>query len=97
MRKKVMLTALLCGLFICLAAIPITSERLVSASDGWIDPVVREPMQEGEYSLILVGDTQKAAESYPEYLSAMTQWVADHAAELNLKYLRWPGRIPTRS
>ncbi len=93
MRKKVMLTALLCGLFICLAAIPITSERLVSASDGWIDPVVREPMQEGEYSLILVGDTQKAAESYQEYLSAMTQWVADHAAELNLKYLIAVGDI----
>lgn len=90
-KKWIGMLAALAAVFSVLFAASMTSVSAVSSK--WIDPVEREPMQEGEYSLILVGDTQKTVEYYPEYMTAMTEWVAANAEALNLKYLIAVGDI----
>ena len=90
-KKWIGMLAVLATVFSVLFAASMTSVSAVSSK--WIDPVEREPMQEGEYSLILVGDTQKTVEYYPEYMTAMTEWVAANAEALNLKYLIAVGDI----
>ena len=59
-KKWIGMLAVLATVFSVLFAASMTSVSAVSSK--WIDPVEREPMQEGEYSLILVGDTQKTVE-----------------------------------
>ena len=90
-RKWIVVLAVLTAIASALFAASISSVSAVSTK--WMEPVVREPMQEGEYSLILVGDTQKTVEYYPEYMTAMTEWVAANAEELRLKYLIAVGDI----
>jgi predicted phosphodiesterase len=38
-----------------------------------------------EFSIAIIPDTQILAKSHPEHFTRMTQWIASHAQELNLK------------
>ena len=43
--------------------------------------------------LIWMSDTQGYASSFPETLSAMTQWIVDHKVDLNIQYVLQTGDI----
>jgi len=44
-------------------------------------------------TLIWMSDTQGYTSSFPETLSAMTQWIVDHRTELNIQYVLQTGDI----
>ena len=49
------------------------------------------PMEEGEFSLIVMGDTQCVVEDNPQYLVNTNNWIRDNAQALNLAYVMHMG------
>ena len=49
------------------------------------------PMEEGEFSLIVMGDTQCVVEDNPQYLVNTNNWICDNAQALNLAYVMHMG------
>src|SRR5256885_4826846 len=46
-----------------------------------------------EFTIVALPDTQIYAKAYPQIFSAQTQWIADHAAEQNIKLVVGLGDI----
>lgn len=51
------------------------------------------PMEDNEFSLIVMGDTQYLSKDYPEFYTASTQWIVDNADDLNLEYVLHVGDV----
>lgn len=51
------------------------------------------PIEPGSWTLAILPDTQVYAQSYPQHYTAQTQWIADHAASHNIKYVIHEGDI----
>jgi hypothetical protein len=51
------------------------------------------PIDEGSWTLAILPDTQIYAQSYPQHFNAQTQWIRDHAASHNIKYVLHEGDI----
>lgn len=49
--------------------------------------------QAGDFTLVLLPDTQQLSRVYPEYFNSQTKWIADHQAELNIRYVLHLGDI----
>ena len=47
----------------------------------------------GEFTVISLPDTQNYSQYYPDIFMKQTQWIADHAAELNIKFVIGLGDI----
>jgi hypothetical protein len=51
------------------------------------------PIAPGSWTLAILPDTQIYAQSYPQHFNAQTQWIRDHAASHNIKYVLHEGDI----
>jgi hypothetical protein len=49
--------------------------------------------EKGEFSIIIIPDTQKLAVKHFSIFNAMTRWIKDHAAEMNLKIILHLGDV----
>jgi 3',5'-cyclic AMP phosphodiesterase CpdA len=59
---------------------------------GWIPPVTLFG-GDGDFSLVVLPDTQIYAWKYPELFDAQTRWVADRKAEYNIEYVLHVGDV----
>jgi hypothetical protein len=51
------------------------------------------PIEPGSWTLAILPDTQIYAQSFPQHFNAQTQWIRDHAASHNIKYVLHEGDI----
>jgi hypothetical protein len=51
------------------------------------------PIAPGSWTLAILPDTQIYAQSYPQHYNAQTQWIRDHVASHNIKYVLHEGDI----
>ena len=52
-----------------------------------------DPISPGSWTLAILPDTQIYAQSYPQHFTAQTQWIKDHVASHNIKYVLHEGDI----
>lgn len=80
MRNLLILTSvlLLAAAALCTASPPATTTA---------------PAAGGEFSLVVLPDTQIYAMKHPDIFHAQTKWIADNAAALNIKYVLHVGDI----
>ena len=58
----------------------------------WLDKSEVEPAT-GDYSFLIVGDTQSLIKYYPEKMSDMYDWILENQEELNIQYVMSLGDI----
>lgn len=51
------------------------------------------PIAPGSWTLAILPDTQVYAQTYPQHYNAQTQWIRDHVASHNIKYVLHEGDI----
>ena len=62
---------------------------------SWVEIIPPEPLSisPGSFSIVVLPDTQKYAESYPHIFTSQTQWIADNKAGLNIQFVLHVGDI----
>lgn len=96
--KKLVLFLLSVALVSCFAgfsALNVKADGYSLKDELWIDSdkVQLAPADEGEFTVALIGDTQKAVEYYPETVKESMRWLVEQKSALNLKYLISMGDI----
>jgi hypothetical protein len=51
------------------------------------------PLADGAWTLAVLPDTQVYSEFYPQHFTTQTQWIADHAASHDIKYVLHEGDV----
>lgn len=60
-------------------------------------PPVPRPFVPGSWTIAVLPDTQYYSEKYPEVFEAQTRWIAQHAKDLNIKYVLHLGDITNKN
>src|SRR5688500_4742456 len=79
LRAAVLLTIAVGALFCALDVSPTAGDAV--------------PISPGSWTLAVLPDTQIYAQSYPQHYTAQTQWIRDHIASHNIKYVLHEGDI----
>lgn len=80
----------LCAVFLAMAAADATVSSPASAAEPF--PISVEPAR-GEFTLIVVPDTQRYAAYFPDILRQQFQWIRDQVDPLNVKFVMHVGDI----
>jgi hypothetical protein len=59
----------------------------------WIESLEDRKLLAGEFSLVMMPDTQVYAESYPAMFDAQTQWIADNKTAQNIAFVTHVGDV----
>lgn len=77
----------------CYGDVPYAAVESESTQTTPARPAVLARLTPGSFTLVALPDTQYYAQSYPEIFRAQTQWIADHAQALSLRYVLHLGDI----
>jgi len=89
-KNKIKSIALLCGVLGVLVIMTIYFCLLYLDNE---DNSRLNKTSEGEFTIIVLPDTQKYSQDYPEIFSSQTQWIVDNKDELNIKFVIHEGDI----
>src|SRR5437868_9885234 len=58
-----------------------------------LQPTTQAQVQNGDFSIVVLPDTQYYSESYPAILNSQMQWIVNNAAALNIQMVLGVGDI----
>jgi len=90
MRKRVIIFAVIITIIIILVILLFGIFYFKNNEE----PVINKTGEEKKnFTIIVLPDTQKYSENYPEIFSAQTQWIVDNEENLNIKFVIHEGDI----